>query len=514
MEAKTLEIDPRLKDKQWRVSHLYKIVDKQGKLVTFKPNLVQSTFESQRWVRNIIVKGRQLGFTTYACVDGLDDVLFNKNFPMVIIAHDLESMSKIFNKVKIAWDNFPQIIKDELGFVAETDRANELSFNNGSSIRVALSSRSDTIRRLHITELAKISVKYPLKAQEVLSGAIPSVPMGCRIDIESTSEGPIGEFYDMFMSAYENEPVTPLDYRHFFFCWTQSPEYTLDYAMDVPQKFLDIQHKHKLTDGQIKWYYNEWKTQKERMKYEYPLTIQEAFQSAEGLFFDQDIVNRYESTPGEVIGGWTYYKEYRPGHVYGMGVDVSEGIGKDGSAIAVLDFSTVRPQLVAEYWSRTIEPDNLAYEIRAGGLKYGTCLVAVERNNHGHATLVKLKELYPVDAIYKEILYNKEDNTETERLGWPTNVATKPKLLYEFKKVVEDEMIVILSARLIKDLQTYVKDDVNRSKALEDQVAHWDLLIATCIAFQMRLEAHEVSAEATTHYANSKSSSSSDPRSL
>jgi hypothetical protein len=57
--------------------------------------------------------------------------------------------------------------------------------------------------------------------------------------------------------------------------------------------------------------------------------------------------------------------------------------------------------------------------------------VAPERNNQGHATLTKLKEIYPPHLIWKEIKTDKETNQQTEKLGWHTNLATKPKMLFD-----------------------------------------------------------------------------------
>ena len=54
--------DPRLIDKTWRMSNLYKIRTKKAALVKFRMNRAQEDFNKNKHTRNIILKSRQLGF--------------------------------------------------------------------------------------------------------------------------------------------------------------------------------------------------------------------------------------------------------------------------------------------------------------------------------------------------------------------------------------------------------------------------------------------------------------------
>jgi len=283
--------DPRLLNKDWRLNHLYKIVDKSGKTVNFQMNNVQAELHKNAHTRNIILKARQQGLTTYECIDGLDDALFHRNFTMVIIAHEKEAVKKIFKKIKFAWDEFPKELKTYMGYSESTDSINELAFNNGSSIRVALSSRADTVTRLHISEFGKICAKYPQKAQEIITGAIPSVPENGRIDIESTAEGEFGEFHDMFWQAWNNPPITHKQFKAFFFPWTCNPEYQLDHAGEIPQFLREYQAKYNLSDKQINWYFIELGLLKEKIKQEYPTCVRfdTLVASPKGLVQIQDL---------------------------------------------------------------------------------------------------------------------------------------------------------------------------------------------------------------------------------
>jgi len=201
------ELVGKLGDKEFRLNHLYKIIDKNQKFLTFTPNLAQQDFLKNKGQRNIILKARQLGFTTLSVIDMLDDALFNKNMSTMLISYDLPSAEGVFYKIKTAWDNFP--LKES--YVIDAENKRQYRFNQGdgsvSSIEVKVSGRSGTFNRIHITELAKIASNYPQKAEELITGTIPSVPLDGRVDIESTAEGASGIFYEMFMDAWNNPEI-------------------------------------------------------------------------------------------------------------------------------------------------------------------------------------------------------------------------------------------------------------------------------------------------------------------
>lgn len=485
MLAKTQTIDPRILSKKWRINHLYKIVNKQGKLITFNENKVQADYNDNAHNRNINLKSRQRGFTTNALIDGLDDVLFNRNFNFTLIAHTKNDAKKIFRKAKIAWQNFP--LKHLYTLEAETQE--ELQFSHGSTIRITTSARSDTVQRLHISEFGKICAKYPEKAREIITGSIPAVPITGRIDIESTAEGESGDFFEMCQEAmYRGEPKNPLEFKFHFYGWTDDDDCLLegDYN-EVPQELREYQNKYNLTDKQIYWYYSQRKILKDKMKQEYPTTPDEAFASSGLKLFPTDII--LEKIANEVIAGrssgdWIYYKDYRPGHHYGLGCDVAEGIGRDSSTIVIIDFTN--SEIVAVYKSSSISPDLLAYEIRNGAERYGNPIVGVERNNHGYATLVKLKEIYPTSHIFKETSIDRALDTQGVRLGWHTNLASKPRIFFELKSAIEDNLIKIYDRGLLIEMKIYDKNELNVIKGDEETTNHFDLLMALAIAFEMR----------------------------
>lgn len=499
------ELDPRLKDKEWRVNHLYKIVNKKKELVVFKRNVMQRFIAANRWFRNIYLKARQLGVTTDACIDGLDDVLFNNDFTMVIIAQDQEAVKKIFKKVKLAWDEMDEELVKFMGWQVVGDSATELAFTHGSSIRVALSSRSDTVNRLHISEFGKICAKYPLKAIEIITGAIPSVPEDGRIDIESTAEGEFGQFHDMFWEAWHRGGAKAKEqFKAFFFPWWKEPAYKIDDLDEaIPQDLKDYRQELRaqgidITDAQLNWYYIKRQTLKDKMKQEYPSTPEEAFQGSGNKLFDWEILKTYKLLEGDVVGDWEYFERYNPRHRYAIGADVAEGVGQDSSTAVVIDFFYEKPKVVATFSSNNIAPDTFGYELEKISRTYGNCLIAVERNNHGHTTVTKLKEL-GANQYYQESEDREQKVAEQKggkkpiilrrklvKYGWSTTAASKPRMMYDLNSAIEDRLLELNSQRLVYDLRTYDKEDLTAIRFDDDQTKHWDLVIALAICWQMR----------------------------
>ncbi|MEK6880880.1 MAG: terminase, partial [Nanoarchaeota archaeon] len=147
-------IQEKLLNKEWRIKNLYKIRNKEGQLIVFKRNRTQRHFNDNLHTRNLILKSRQLGFTTDEVIDGLDEVLFTPNRDMLLIAHNLEAGESIFSKkISFAWEKIHPQLKEL--YQVDTDTSKTLKFNFGkkgfSSIAVDTSGRSGTYHRVHIT---------------------------------------------------------------------------------------------------------------------------------------------------------------------------------------------------------------------------------------------------------------------------------------------------------------------------------------------------------------------------
>ena len=300
------ELTEILSDPIKRISSLYKIIvkgdDGQDNLVIqFKPNRAQRRFLARLHHRNIILKARQLGFTTLIAIAWLDHALFNANTRCGIIAQDRDTAEAIFrDKVKFAYDNLPDALREAMPL--ENCTKSEMLFgHNNSSIRVATSVRGGTIHRLHVSEFGKICAKFPDKAKEVVTGSIPAVPKSGITVIESTAEGREGEFYEMTQRAIaldqQKKPLTERDYRFHFFPWWEAPEYRMDASTvaitDKDREYFDsleAETGKTIDPEQRAWYVatrnSDFSGNPERMWQEYPSTPGEAFKvSTDGCYY-------------------------------------------------------------------------------------------------------------------------------------------------------------------------------------------------------------------------------------
>lgn len=303
------ELTRALADPHWRVcsGFLYQIMVKSADAadgattISFKPNRAQRKLIRFLWHRNLILKARQLGFTTLVSILWLDHALFNQDQRCGIIAQDREAAEAIFrDKVKFAYERLPEQLREAMPLAR--DSASELLFaHNNSSIRVATSMRSGTIHRLHVSEFGKICAKFPDKAREVVTGSLPAVPLDGIAIIESTAEGQGGEFYSMSKRAQalaeKKADLTARDYRFHFFPWHEAPEYELDpegvIMTPKDHEYFDVleaECKKKLTIRQRAWYCAtrsaDFAGDPEKMWQEYPSTADEAFKvSTEGTYY-------------------------------------------------------------------------------------------------------------------------------------------------------------------------------------------------------------------------------------
>lgn len=344
------ELKQCLADPIWRLTsgYLYKIMIKEDEdkddggeslVIPFKPNGPQLDLMGDLYNRNIILKARQLGFTTFIAIYFLDCVLFRPNVRAAMVAQDKDTAQSIFrDKVKFAYENLPDSIRESMPL--RRDSQSELLFaHNNSSIRVATSARSGTLQYLHISEFGKICAKFPDRAQEVITGSIPAVTTNGVVFIESTAEGQEGSFYEMSTRAenlkLEGRKLSKKDYRFHFYPWWIEPSYQIEpESVIITEKDNDYFDKIEaemgceLSVNQRAWWCMtkaaDFSGQEEKMWQEYPSTPKEAFQqSTEGCYYSAQMTTarkqgRITSVP------------FRPGYQVNTFWDIGHG---DGTAV-------------------------------------------------------------------------------------------------------------------------------------------------------------------------------------
>ncbi len=322
------ELQGRLKDPLWRLSHLYWIENKQGRMQRFKPNAAQLRLHRHMGSRNAVLKARQLGISTYVAILMLDRCLFTPNFHAGIIDKSLPDGEQKLEKLRFAWENLDylppdagaqdlalaylgQLIKHNTGQIRSgrlspfSDTRSRLVFANGSDIRLGTTLRGGTLQMLHISELAHVSVHSPWRAREIRTGAINTVPIDGCIILESTHEGGrYGVNYEIMSQAMENRSkseLSPLDFHFFFLSWFDHEHYELagraGWCDRLAEYYEKLQREDGITlsHGQKLWYSRMERTMGSAMKQEYPSNPDEAFSSGnEGAIYGKQMTQLRE----------------------------------------------------------------------------------------------------------------------------------------------------------------------------------------------------------------------------
>jgi hypothetical protein len=309
----TLEdiLGPQWRSLEWRLDNLYWIVDEHGTETRFCMNEEQRDFVRNLHTRNLILKARQLGFSTLLEILELDQGLFNANHNGVVISDTLPNANKLFGKIEFALKRIPEALKLALP-IKNSAAKTSIEWEHGSTIYVSTSSRGGTVQFLHVSELGRIARKWPERAAEIVSGAFESVSADNIIVVESTAEGAAGAFYDLCMPALrrmrEGAAETRLDWRLHFYPWYRKAAYSLTDEECDAVVVGESKHKYfdqlevelvdkrieapgfKIKRGQRAWYVKKEETQGRKMKREYPSTPEEAFEQAvEGAVFGEEM---------------------------------------------------------------------------------------------------------------------------------------------------------------------------------------------------------------------------------
>lgn len=467
---------------EWRLNNLYYVVNKQGQRVKFTQNSVQRKLNQYKEKRKRILKARQMGISTNELLRQLDYVLFNKNKTACILAHEQDGLEKLFRIVKRAYFYMPDSLKPAV------DRGGgskyELYFPSiNSRIYCDLESRGDTIHWLHVSEKA-----FSKDKSRVLA-TIEAVPIDGVVTEETTPNG-MNHFYDDWMQEDTN-------YKNIFLPWFLHDEYSID-SHELSSKDLTNEEREliertkrmfhvELTLGQIAFRRFKQRELKGMFKQEYPEDDATCFLTSGGNPFQLDIIKpMYDNAPKplRVVNGIRIYKEREPNQLYVVAGDPAEGVDGDNSAAHVFKVST-REQVASfhgklkpsEFADKLVEMASM-YESKLSKSATFDPLLGVERNNHGHAVLLKLSEILQYTNLFKH-------DKDSDKLGWITDKITRPLMIDAFIEGVENGTIKLNDRDTLSELLTLIN---NNGKIEAETGKHDDLFIAACISIQLCIE--------------------------
>ena len=200
-------------------------------LISLKLNSAQQRviddFEQQMkdtgYVRSIISKYRQAGFSTVASAYIFHRSLFFGNTRSVVISLDKPTTESIFSMSQTFWNELPKEIQPEL----DKSNVREMSFQkNGSKYRVWTAGAETPGRGTTNTCLLADEAAFWQNGERILAGMFQSIALlpGSIIIINSTSNGAQGVYYDLWNKAEKGEGI----FKPLFVPWFLQDEYRLD----------------------------------------------------------------------------------------------------------------------------------------------------------------------------------------------------------------------------------------------------------------------------------------------
>ena len=470
-------------------------------------------------LRIIILKARQEGMSTYSEGYIFRASHLSPNNRSVIIAHEVESGTQIFNMCKLFYECLPPYFRpmtrhsNRKEIVFENPKKDQRYDNPGlrSSVEVYTAgkfnvARGSTIHCLHASELA--SWPFPEDTVPALMPTIPKTPNSIVI-FESTAKGVGNYFHSEWLRAKDGDS----NFYPFFLSWFDLSEYSypfrdeksaihfLETCNDEEKELLG---KYGLSAEQLLWRRMQIKDLSgdvELFRQEFPSNDTEAFIVSGTPIFDRRKLRELYMTctdpkiRGELERAKTGRYKFRhrsDGRLkvwetpirnaeYVIGVDVSEGIeGGDFSCAQVLKrlpYPNLAKQ-VAE-WHGKCDAIDFAHMLEKIGRMYNNALVAVEVSGYGLATQVELTKIYW--NIYRWQRFDNLRNKYTDKIGWETNVRSKKQLIALATHCVYEGSAVINSPDLITEMMVFVHDGANASAegGFDDRVMAWMISLFT-----------------------------------
>lgn len=468
----------------------FPIVNKQSQEVPFILNKAQLKFLENMTGRDEILKARQEGFSSFIIALFTYDFLFKRNSISMSLSYETGAAEKLLDKAKL-------YIKDlniPLRYNSRNEMYNEAmgsTFYIGTAAAVT-TGRGQTINNLHASEVA-----FYRDADKLMTGLLQSVPKDGKVILESTANGMGDYFHRNWVAGVNGDGA----FTPHFFSWRDHEEYMLpvDRTFKPNSDQTSEMIEYGLSKEQIAWKAEKVKQFKtiDEFNQEYPITPEIAFISSGNPAFDIKVLTsmlkiaKPPEKTGNLIGTRTrlMLEEQSKGFLdvwkmpddrdsYVIGADVAEV--NDFSVAEVL--SRNKMEVVARFRAK-LPVDAFAKELERLGYFYNTALLGIERNNQGIAVLVVLNKLYYPNMYYREDINDVGESSAT-KLGWETNIRTRPILITDMGMYIRNRDIIIPDEITLRELTTFVRTD-NKPDGEAQPGTFDDCVMALGIAIQM-----------------------------
>jgi hypothetical protein len=493
------------------IHDLLRIRTKAGRLTPFTLNPAQTQLSANWADRNIVLKARQLGITTYVAARFFIQTITQPGTLSVQVAHDQDAAEEIFRIVHRYLENLPGGMHRAL----RTSRSNvrQIVFPQlDSEYRVETAAdpnagRGLTIQNLHCSEVAR----WTGDAADTLASLRAAVPpTGSTVVLESTPNGAAGSFYEEWIKAGES------GYAQHFFPWWIDPGYTADGRCannNLTKEEEALMHKHNLTQRQIAFRRQVRSNFRGLAVQEFAEDPVSCFRASGECVFDLEAIElRWKALalPAATCdnGRLTIFFPPQSTSSYIIAVDpAGGGIEGDYACAQVIERST--GMQCAELHAH-LTPQELATKVAALAREYKDALVAVERNNHGHAVLAYLDTCEHYANIFSQRTAGTRNTTRPSSVGapplsrlsgqggmtpsaqahpgaspgWLTTAASRPRIIERLAAFLSTDAHLFHSRGLLEECRTFVRDETGFAAAAPG--SHDDRVMAMAIALEIR----------------------------
>ena len=448
--------------------------DREGVPCKLAANPAQLQFEAARGRRNIVLKARQMGMTTWVAGRYFLKTIGKRGVLTVQVAHTREAAESLFCIAQRMWENLPTALREGPLLRSRANVGQMVFPALDSEFRVISAAdenagRGLTIQNLHLSEVSR----WPGDAAATLAGLRAALAPEGEMTLESTPNGASGAFYDEWMRAGESGLV-----RHFF-PWWMEPKYVSAPATDLRGDELDLMRKHGLSAEQIGFRRTLEQSFRGLRCQEFAEDAVSCFKASGHCCFEVAAIERrlaaLHEPPGQRRGGaLQVWLPALQGKEYLVAVDTAGG-GADGDFAAIQVIELATGLQCAELRERlgTLELAKVAASLAR---EYGGAMIAVERNNHGHAVLAYLDSMERYARVYEQ------DGVA----GWLTTAGSKPGMVSRMGALLAEQPELFYSKRLLEECRTFVTAGNGKMGAANG--SHDDCLMAMAVSQAVRAE--------------------------
>ena len=461
---------------------ILQINNKQGRTVEFVPNAAQQQIADRWGQKNIVLKARQLGISTYVAARFFIDTITRPGTLTVQVAHDQRAAEDLFRIVHRFQENLPEGWR---AGVLKTSRSNvrQLRWPHlDSEYRVETAAdpnagRGMTIRNLHCSEVAM----WSRDGAEALTSLRAAVPPDGQVVLESTPNGAGGAFYQEWNEAAETGFV-----QHFLPWWLEKGYRREGLApANITPEEEELRQRYGLDDEQLAYRRELRANHRGKAAQEYAESPEECFLLSGDCVFEiepiekrlreceeqQPMTNAIDTRDNGHELVWLPPERQRE---YILAVDPAGG-GSNGDYACAQVIDRQTGIQCAELYAH-LTPRELAPRIMRLGREYNDALLVVERNNHGAAVWECIRDDYE----------NTYESFTGDAKGWVTSASNRPGIIAHLGNLLFETPEWFNSARFLRECRTFLRQPDGGSAAATG--AHDDTVLAMAIAQMVRKE--------------------------